>query len=571
MYKLNNITAAIVLSSITIVMGCGSDSDNTTPVPQPPSTISLSGSGVKGPIAGAKVLAYLMNTSSPNLKGTLIDEGATDSSAQIVDLALPTQQLTSVLLEIIADTDTTDITTGLSPVITQLKTVVTPSMFAAGQVIFATPFTSVAVDLAITNADKSDALYSGNIDGVISEAELLAALPIAASQVKSALGFGLLDDIDIFSTAPLVTNSQTTSNALTQVAAYRTAIEALSAVILNIQANALANNNSSVLTSDDAMSAIALDLSDGEINGQNGDQAIAAFSDVVDIVSVIMVDPSTLKIPSTDIAVTDIENILASEITITGTSANVSALQDGSINVTPVAARVNSDIDGDGVADRYDAFPKNPGEDLDTDNDGMGNNADTDDDNDGVLDIEDAFPLDPLETLDTDIDGIGNNADPDDDNDSVLDAEDAFPLDPLETLDTDIDSIGNNADPDDDNDGVLDAEDAFPLDPLETLDTDIDGIGNNADPDDDNDGVLDAEDAFPFDPLETLDTDNDGIGNNADTDDDNDGIEDPTDNCPLVANPDQKDIDQNGTGDRCQVITTGIFDISKWDDGSTFK
>ena len=39
---------------------------------------------------------------------------------------------------------------------------------------------------------------------------------------------------------------------------------------------------------------------------------------------------------------------------------------------------------------------------VDTDADGIGNNADTDDDNDGVADVDDAFPLDASESLDTD-------------------------------------------------------------------------------------------------------------------------------------------------------------------------
>lgn len=52
-----------------------------------------------------------------------------------------------------------------------------------------------------------------------------------------------------------------------------------------------------------------------------------------------------------------------------------------------------------------------------------------DSDGDGVLDPEDAFPLDANESVDTDADGIGNNADTDDDNDGVLDADDAYPLD----------------------------------------------------------------------------------------------------------------------------------------------
>ena len=53
---------------------------------------------------------------------------------------------------------------------------------------------------------------------------------------------------------------------------------------------------------------------------------------------------------------------------------------------------------------------------------------DADDDNDGVSDSGDEFPLDASEWLDTDSDGIGNNADPDDDNDGVLDEVDDDPL-----------------------------------------------------------------------------------------------------------------------------------------------
>ncbi len=53
---------------------------------------------------------------------------------------------------------------------------------------------------------------------------------------------------------------------------------------------------------------------------------------------------------------------------------------------------------------------------------------DADDDNDGTADIADAFPLNPAESLDTDHDGIGNNADLDDDGDGVPDYIDANPL-----------------------------------------------------------------------------------------------------------------------------------------------
>ncbi len=265
-----------------------------------------------------------------------------------------------------------------------------------------------------------------------------------------------------------------------------------------------------------------------------------------------------------------------------------------------------SDLDGDGISNKTDAFVFDSTETIDTDADGTGNNADTDDDADGVLDTADAFPLLSIgAATDTDADGapdtcdasciaIGMSADTDDDGDGTPDASDAFPLDATETVDTDNDGVGNSADTDDDNDGVLDTADAFalislggltdtdgdgrpndcdstcqtagmsadtdddndgvldtadalPLDSAESVDTDADGTGNNADTDDDNDEVLDADDAFPLDATESIDTDADGVGNNADTDDDNDGVSDGADLFPLDAS-ESSDADSDGIG-----------------------
>jgi len=89
-----------------------------------------------------------------------------------------------------------------------------------------------------------------------------------------------------------------------------------------------------------------------------------------------------------------------------------------------IAGVVHRDSDGDSALDANDAFPLDNTESVDTDNDGIGNNADTDDDNDGVEDALDLFPLDPLESTDFDGDGIGDTADTDDDNDGVLDIND---------------------------------------------------------------------------------------------------------------------------------------------------
>jgi len=77
--------------------------------------------------------------------------------------------------------------------------------------------------------------------------------------------------------------------------------------------------------------------------------------------------------------------------------------------------------------------------------------------------------------------------------------------------------------PDTDGDGVTDNLDIFPNDATESVDSDGDGVGDNSD-------------AFPNDATETVDTDGDGVGDNSD-------------NAPLVENPDQADLDQDGIAD----------------------
>jgi hypothetical protein len=66
-------------------------------------------------------------------------------------------------------------------------------------------------------------------------------------------------------------------------------------------------------------------------------------------------------------------------------------------------------------------------------------------DNDGIFYLYDAFPDDDTEWLDTDSDGVGNNADPDDDNDGMPDAWE---------LDNDLDPLVNDSGVDPDGDGL---------------------------------------------------------------------------------------------------------------------
>ena len=72
------------------------------------------------------------------------------------------------------------------------------------------------------------------------------------------------------------------------------------------------------------------------------------------------------------------------------------------------------------------------------------------------------------------------------------------------------------------------------------------------------DGVPDYRDNCPLlkNP-DQADLDQDGIGDMCDTDKDGDGVLDTSDNCPNLANPDQADLDKDGVGDMCDWDADG--------------
>jgi hypothetical protein len=211
------------------------------------------------------------------------------------------------------------------------------------------------------------------------------------------------------------------------------------------------------------------------------------------------------------------------------------------------------DADGDGYSDPdagwpattdcfgADAFPDDPTQWCDEDNDGYGSNANgnnpddcpssagtsyidragcADRDGDGYSNAGDPFPDDPTQWSDRDGDNRGDNASGNN--------PDAFPDDTSQWKDTDGDGYGDNPGG---NNG-----DAFPTDSTQWSDEDGDGYGDNAEgtdgdvcpmdygesqeplsrgcPDSDLDGVTDPLDAFPNDPFQWADTDGDGYGDN---------------------------------------------------------
>jgi len=239
------------------------------------------------------------------------------------------------------------------------------------------------------------------------------------------------------------------------------------------------------------------------------------------------------------------------------------------------------DTDSDGVLDGVDNCPIDDNADqLNTDydideitGDTEGNVCDADDDNDGLTDLEEvSLGTDPL-LVDTDDDGLADLVEvnlgtnpllADTDSDGALDDVDNCPVNAnADQLNTDADAEGDICDEDDDNDGLTDLAEAI--------------LGSN--PllaDSDSDGRLDNVDNCPVSAnADQLDSDEDEQGNVCDEDNDNDGltdveeaslgsdplsadtdndeINDDVDNCPVIANADQLDSDGDGFGDLCDV------------------
>ena len=278
---------------------------------------------------------------------------------------------------------------------------------------------------------------------------------------------------------------------------------------------------------------------------------------------------------------------------------DVDSNYDGELDCT-------DDQDGDGVSDWDDNCPDapngpllGPNNQVDWDGDGRGDVCD-DSDGDGQMDDTDPYPFDPdNDTLDNDgvpadpyelckdltaaicqlIDNcpeVFNDLQENSDGDAYGDAcdeNDAAPEAPCTERSPHWPECSDNDPvPDDDictsnqdTDDICDDEDNCPT------------VDNPYDVDTDGDNIPDAQ----------LNTDNDDLGDACDPDDDNDQIPDDgdgepggfciggntsncDDNCPLIKNSNQADMDCDGIGDACDddIDGDGLYNWEEYQKGT---
>ena len=238
-----------------------------------------------------------------------------------------------------------------------------------------------------------------------------------------------------------------------------------------------------------APSSVSEDLTSTKIDVSLDTEVL---SDV--IINISVADPTELSVDIKKLTYTTLNGSLSQSITVTGVD---DFLLDGPIasaivfTVDPVFSEnayailnpvevliINEDNekdqDSDEIPDKKDncVLIYNPDQ-IDSDNDGVGDVCDDDIDGDGVLNsVETSDKTDPLNPcsfiftsisrpvsafIDCDNDGVPNPIDLDDDNDGILDSEEL-------TLDDDSDGFPNYLDLDSDNDNCLDVTESGNVD-----------------------------------------------------------------------------------------------------------
>ena len=306
-------TLLLALLGASMLLGGCSQSDSDDSAESTSQAINVIGAGIKGPLAGASVAAYKLNTLNADLKGMQVASGSTDGNTNL-HLSIPAEIAGEgpFLIEYTGGTELN----GSHPAIDKLVTILSSSQLQSNTPVFATPLSTFAIEYAAAIADNVDEAgtdpsnddLAGDNDGVIDTDEFLAALDVSQRNVRDALGFGMMDNsIDLFTTSPILDANTNVEDTL----AVRTANEAFAAIVSEMTDEIVADGLGTSGT--EVVAALADDFSDGSFDSQSDSTPLPLLARLDDIDANIQKDPSQLTIPGTNKPVTEMDDVLEQE------------------------------------------------------------------------------------------------------------------------------------------------------------------------------------------------------------------------------------------------------------------
>jgi hypothetical protein len=274
-----------------------SDSTNEGQDTQPEPTgvenegLTLRGMSVKGPLAFASLTVYALDSAFDELYDASkpIAVGQTNEKAQITDIRIPTETSFPVVVVVSAE-DAIDLNSNTAPVITHLTTIVTREMLESEQEVYITPLTTLAVDITKARVTPNQGVSN-----------LLAELDRAATLIKTTLGLGIPDKVNIFTDSPVLTRNTTSREILQNTVQHRATLESVAAIVHNFSQTTGKHQNT-------ILAALAKDMSDDTIDDRYNNESLGLIDPAV-----TLQDPANLYVPNTNVKISETHILMESE------------------------------------------------------------------------------------------------------------------------------------------------------------------------------------------------------------------------------------------------------------------
>lgn len=303
---------AILIFSTLALNGCGGgggSSPSTSATVEPLAIAdsaaerTLHGAAVKGPLLFATVTAYRLDTNHNAFfdSAAPIATGHTDGHAAINNVAIPAHEPAPLIL-VVDGSHSTDVNTGMKPVLETLITVVSDAQLN-GNAVYPTSLTTLAFYIARLRAGPG-----ASVD------EFLAAHTEAVALITDTFPALDSDGVDILSDPPLLTATTVSTAQQQRVLTHRVIAEGVASLAFDTAAQH--PSSAETLSADAALELFAQDLaSDGVLDGLAGDTSIAAMAP--ELFSRTLTD---VTLPNTNARLEHSVALLTQDLSYTGTS-----------------------------------------------------------------------------------------------------------------------------------------------------------------------------------------------------------------------------------------------------------